>query len=254
MKSDPHSNGKNDLPSNGNNDPWLTLRLSHLPPPLQQRSQQKPIPQYPQPEAPSTQCQEDRHEEDAPQTSQKRKRKRKLHQPLRKNKKKKEKKVDPIEPPFPWATSTRATIHTMDHLLAHNITSITGTVKCKDCNEQYDIAFDLQEKFDEVERYVKANKARMHERASDFWMNPVLPTCERCGKKDALRPLINKKRNINWLFLLLAQIIGHCNLKYLKFFCKYTNNHKTAAKDRLIYLTYFGLCKQLKPHLSLFDC
>ncbi|MED6126499.1 hypothetical protein PIB30_079141, partial [Stylosanthes scabra] len=208
MESDPHSNGKNDPPSNCNNNHWLTLHLSHSPPsPTQQRPRQSQIPYYPQPDAPSPQGQEDRHEEDALQTSQRRKRKPKLQQSIR-NKKKKEKKVDPIEPPFPWATSTRATVHTMDHLLLHNITSISGTVKCKYCNEQYDIAFDLQKKFDEVERYVKVNKAKMHERATDFWMDPVLPTCELCGKKDALKPLINKKRNINWLFLLLAQIIG----------------------------------------------
>ena len=180
------------------------------------------------------------HDQEAAQTRQGRKRK----LPARAVKKG---KAETIDPPFPWATTTRATVHNLEHLLAHNMKSINGTVKCKGCQEQYDIEFDLEEKFNEVARFVTRNKCNMHDRAPDAWTNPVLPTCTRCGQENSLRPVTTKKRNTNWLFLLLGQMIGCCKLSHLKYFCKHTMNHSTAAKDRLVYLTYLGLCKQLQP-------
>ncbi|KAK7245236.1 hypothetical protein RIF29_40071 [Crotalaria pallida] len=161
----------------------------------------------------------------------------------------KEGKSETITPPYRWATSTRATVHSLDYLLSHNITSITGTVQCNGgCKEQYEIEFDLKEKFEEVAGFIEENWYNMHDRAPKAWINPVLPTCNRCGQENSLKPVMStKKKAINWLFLLLGQMIGCCKLQYLKYFCKHTKNHRTGAKDRLVYLTYLGLYKQLKP-------
>jgi hypothetical protein len=85
----------------------------------------------------------------------------------------------------------------------------------------------------------------MNDRAT-IWMNPRLSRCENCNQENCVKPIIaDKKRSINWLFLLLGQMLGCCTLAQLKYFCKHTKNHRTGAKDRLLYLTYLGLCKQL---------
>jgi hypothetical protein len=158
-------------------------------------------------------------------------------------------KSDTVPPPFPWTTSKRATVHTLDHLLSElKLKTISGTLQCKFCNFQQDnIQFDLVEKFKKVTEFIEENKHEMHDRAPDAWINPGLPRCVSCGKEKAMEPLITKKRNINWLFLLLGEMIGCCKLKHLKYFCKHSDIHRTGAKDRLIYLTYLGLCKQLQP-------
>ncbi|XP_057440626.1 formin-like protein 7 [Lotus japonicus] len=152
-----------------------------------------------------------------------------------------------VPPPFPWATSKRAIVHSLEHLRSQGVTEITGTVTCKRCDEQRDITFNLEEKFSEVARFIEENRFDLHDRAPAQWSNPVLPTCERCGTENSLKPVITKKRSINWLFLLLGQMVGCCKLEQLKYFCKHAMNHRTGAKDRLLYSTYIGLCKQLHP-------
>ncbi|THG02676.1 hypothetical protein TEA_012074 [Camellia sinensis var. sinensis] len=73
--------------------------------------------------------------------------------------------------------------------------------------------------------------------------------CKFCEQENNAKPVISeKKKSINWLFLLLGQMIGCCTLEQLKYFCKHTKNHRTGAKDRVLYLTYLGLCKQLDPN------
>lgn len=154
-----------------------------------------------------------------------------------------------IQPPFPWATLKPATVHTINHLLYHlNINTISGTLECKSCKfQQTDFRFDLHEKFEKVSNFIKENKSEMFERAPDAWMKPVLPNCESCRKKNTMHPLIGKEEEINWLFLFLGEMIGCCNLEHLKYFCKHANIHRTGAKNRLVYQTYLGLCKQLQP-------
>jgi hypothetical protein len=89
----------------------------------------------------------------------------------------------------------------------------------------------------------------MHDRAPSDWMNPVLPRCQFCDQENSVKPVIaNKKQKINWLFLLLGQMLGCCTLDQLKYFCKHTKNHRTGAKDRVLYLAYLGMCKQLDPN------
>ncbi|KAK2665283.1 hypothetical protein Ddye_003857 [Dipteronia dyeriana] len=149
---------------------------------------------------------------------------------------------------FPWATTSRATVHPLNYLLARHITSIRGEVQCKKCDRQYEMEFDLKDKFLEVGRFIAENKSRMHDRAPSVWMNPALPSCRFCEQENSAKPVIpEKKKQINWLFLLLGQLLGCCTLEQLKYFCKHTKNHRTGAKDRVLYLTYLGLCKQLDP-------
>ncbi|KAE8660994.1 hypothetical protein F3Y22_tig00116944pilonHSYRG00262 [Hibiscus syriacus] len=134
------------------------------------------------------------------------------------------------------------------NILSNGIRTITGDVQCKRSERQYQMEYDLREKFKEISGYIAQNKHSMHGRAPSVWRNPVLPKCRFCGQENSAKPVISaKKRAINWLFLLLCQMIGCCTLEQLKYFCKHTKKHRTAAKDRFIYLAYLCLCKQLHP-------
>ncbi|KAH7840722.1 hypothetical protein Vadar_020683 [Vaccinium darrowii] len=152
-------------------------------------------------------------------------------------------------PPFPWATDQRATVHSFEHLIQNRIFSVSGSVQCKRCQQNYEMEFDLREKFLQVANYIFENKGSMHDRAPSVWMNPVLPSCRFCQQENSVKPVMaEKKKNINWLFLLLGQMLGCCTLGQLKYFCKHTKNHRTGAKDRVLYLTYLALCKQVDPN------
>ncbi|KAG5238944.1 hydroxyproline-rich glycoprotein [Salix suchowensis] len=150
---------------------------------------------------------------------------------------------------YPWAMDRRAMVHSLDYLLSRRIETINGLVQCKRCEKQYEIGFDLRAKFEEIGAFIAENKSFMHDRAPSDWMNPVLPRCQFCKQENSAKPVIaNKKQKINWLFLLLGQMLGCCTLDQLKYFCKHTKNHRTGAKDRVLYLAYLGLCKQLDPN------
>ncbi|CAI9781920.1 unnamed protein product [Fraxinus pennsylvanica] len=154
-----------------------------------------------------------------------------------------------VPAPFPWATTQRATVYSLGDLLSRQIFTISGDVQCKKCEKKYQMEFDLKQKFLEVWTFIAENKGSMHDRAPAVWINPNLPGCSSCKQENCVKPLIsNKKKSINWLFLLLGQMLGCCTLEQLKYFCKHTRNHRTGAKDRVLYLTYLGLCKQLDPN------
>ncbi|XWS68180.1 hypothetical protein CRYUN_Cryun04dG0069200 [Craigia yunnanensis] len=158
-------------------------------------------------------------------------------------------KSETVPPPFPLATTHRATVHNVNYLLSKQIFTITGNVQCKRCDRPYEIVYDLKDKFVEVGTFIAENKNAMHDRAPPVWMNPVLPKCKFCDQENSVKPVISdKKKSINWLFLLLGQMLGCCTLEQLKYFCKHTKNHRTGAKDRVLYLTYLGLSKQLDPN------
>ncbi|GMJ06800.1 hypothetical protein like AT1G49330 [Hibiscus trionum] len=157
-------------------------------------------------------------------------------------------KSETVDAPYPWATKYRATVHSLQYLLSKGICTITGVVQCKRCERQYEIGYDLSEKFKEIASYIARNKSSMHDRAPSVWRNPVLPKCKFCDQENSAKPVIaQRKKHINWLFLLLGQMLGCCTLFQLKYFCKHTKNHCTGAKDRVLYLTYLSLCKQLDP-------
>lgn len=154
-----------------------------------------------------------------------------------------------IQPPYPWATTKRATVHSIDYLDSKHMKIISGQVQCKRCEREYVMELDLHENFLEIGSFLAKNKSVMHDRAPASLMNPVLPTCKFCNQENSVKPLISeKKKTINWLFLLLGQMLGCCTLEQLKYFCKHTKNHRTGAKDRVLYLTYLAICKQLDPN------
>ncbi|KAF7840929.1 wiskott-Aldrich syndrome protein family member 2-like [Senna tora] len=41
------------------------------------------------------------------------------------------------------------------------------------------------------------------------------------------------------------EMLGLCTLDQLKYFCGCTKNHRTGAKNRVLYLTYHEISKQL---------
>ncbi|XP_068650817.1 uncharacterized protein [Aristolochia californica] len=148
--------------------------------------------------------------------------------------------------PFPWATNRRAHVQSLNQLLMSGIHAVSGEVQCKRCEARYEMEYTLCKKFEEIQEYIARNKATMHDRAPAHWMNPALPSCRMCQQPGCVKPVIaQKKRAINWLFLLLGGMLGCCTLEQLKYFCKHTTNHRTGAKDRVLYLTYLGVCKQL---------
>lgn len=157
-------------------------------------------------------------------------------------------KTDKIRPPFPWATDRPATVHSLEYLRSQNIKKITGEVQCKKCNARLTYEFDLNEKFREVAEYIIRNKDSMHERAPNRWLHSDLPACNQCGQANSMKPVIPVcNEEINWLFLLLGEMLGECTLEQLKYFCMHTKNHRTGAKDRLLFLTFLALSKQLDP-------
>ncbi|KAG4152366.1 hypothetical protein ERO13_D04G118050v2 [Gossypium hirsutum] len=155
-------------------------------------------------------------------------------------------KSETITAPYPWATTRRARVHDLNYLQSNNIRTINGQVECKVCQTVYTIEYDIEEKLKGIKDFVLGNRWRMNDRAPKCWMYPRLDNCKNCGS--SLKPVIGKKRDINWLFLVLGQMLGCCKLSDLKYFCKHTKNHRTGAKNRLLYIAYIELCKQLCPH------
>lgn len=153
-----------------------------------------------------------------------------------------------IDPPFPWATDRLAVVHSLDYLITSGVTSIAGEVQCRRCERRETVSYDLRAKFREVEGFVRARLDTMHERAPKEWMDPVFAECAACSQPNCMRPVLpEKEEEYNWLFLFLGQSLGICTLKDLKWFCKHTQNHRTGAKDRVLYLSYMAIGKQLDP-------
>ncbi|EPS69038.1 hypothetical protein M569_05737, partial [Genlisea aurea] len=157
-------------------------------------------------------------------------------------------KPETIEAPFVWATNLRAKLHSMAQLLSDGIRSISGEMQCQRCNGNFVHSYDLEEKFWEVNGYIIENGGKMLQRAPERWLRPIYPSCSLCMESECARPVISeKKRNINWLFLFLGQMIGSCTLDQLRYYCKHTENHRTGAKDRLVFLVYMSISMQLLP-------
>ncbi|KAI3682502.1 hypothetical protein L1987_82530 [Smallanthus sonchifolius] len=154
-----------------------------------------------------------------------------------------------IKPPFPWATDRRAKVHSLNYLTTNqHIETISGDVECKRCQKQYQIEYNLEQKYNEISEYVESHMYEFRDRAPPEWMNPTLPKCKFCDQENCVKPVVSKKKvSINWLFLFLGQMVGCCTLSQLKYFCKHTGNHRTGAKDRVLFLTYLELFKQVNP-------
>ncbi|KAE8798757.1 hypothetical protein D1007_25940 [Hordeum vulgare] len=154
----------------------------------------------------------------------------------------------PACPPFPWATNSAAIHHPISYLFERGITAVEGEVKCRRCDVQKTVSYDIAAKFREVRDFVTRNVHDMDDRAPAAWMSPAVPDCDVCGQRNSLRPVISaEKEGINWVFLLLGQTLGLCTLEQLKYFCARTGKHRTGAKDRVLYSTYMELCSQLCP-------
>lgn len=146
---------------------------------------------------------------------------------------------------YPWATDRRATIRSLDELLSNNILTVTGQVQCKNCKKTFEIEVDIRQKLVEVEYYIVNEREAMHNRAPAHWIKPTLPRCRFCDQENSAKPIIGENDEINWLYLFLSQTLGCCSLNQLKYFCHHARNHRTGAKDRLLYTTYLTLYKQL---------
>lgn len=157
-------------------------------------------------------------------------------------------KEEVIPPPYVWATDRRAVVHPLDRITQSGVISIQEEVICKRCDRTQKVDINLQASFLQLENYFMSNRDVMHDRAPKSWMVPRLLDCTLCHQTDCVKPVINpRKRDINWLFLMLTGTLGLCTLDQLKYFCKHTHKHRTGAKDRVLYLTYVGLLNQLNP-------
>lgn len=151
-----------------------------------------------------------------------------------------------IVPRYPWATKKPAVLQTVKDLCQKDITEISGQVYCRSCDTTQTLRYDLVKKFKELSAFIKENIEEMRNRAPTMWTTPKLILCETC--ESGMKPVISeKKEEINWLFLLLGQMLGCCTLEQLRFFCESTSQHRTGSKDHVLYSTYLGLFKQLEP-------
>ncbi|XP_051144122.1 uncharacterized protein LOC127260432 [Andrographis paniculata] len=153
----------------------------------------------------------------------------------------------PIAPPYPWATDRRAVVHSFIDLRARSIVKISGEVECKNCGVKYDMELDSYQTYFKIKRFFADNIFELAKRAPKRWTHPVAMECRGCRSKSLRAVVAEKKKNINWLFLLLTEMVGLCRLDQLKYFCKHNNVHRTGAKDRLLFLVYLGLGKQFDP-------
>ncbi|BAT87407.1 hypothetical protein VIGAN_05077000 [Vigna angularis var. angularis] len=112
------------------------------------------------------------------------------------------------------------------------------------------MVLDLEYNLRRVMKFIDEEFEKMYERAPEVWMRPELPKCEHCGQDNSVQPSFEntKKKNINWLFLLLGQTIGCCTLAQIKYFLKHNDYHRTGSKDHVLYDSYICLCNQLIPH------
>ncbi|KAF8409943.1 hypothetical protein HHK36_002462 [Tetracentron sinense] len=157
-------------------------------------------------------------------------------------------KSDHIIAPWPWATTQRAHVKSLNDLLSSDIRTISGVVFCDllFVHLQY-LDLDLQSEFDKVASVVAANKSTMFHTTPEAWLYPAR-SCSQCNRVKFVRPFISsKKRFINWLFLLLSQMLVFCSNEQLEYFCKHSNIPHNGERDELLCLTYLGLCKQLDP-------
>ena len=163
-------------------------------------------------------------------------------------------KPDLAVAPYEWATKKRATVHKLDYLVSRQILNVSGEVRCKRCSRSFEMQYNLLEKFREIGIFINQNHTLMLDRAPSQWMSPNFPNCRYCGAEKSVKPCISAgKRSINWLFLFLGEMIGCCKLTQLRYFCKQQNEHRTGAKDRVVYSTYFQLCGQLDPTGEFFS-
>ncbi|KAK6942914.1 hypothetical protein RJ641_028291 [Dillenia turbinata] len=86
-------------------------------------------------------------------------------------------KSETIVAPYPWATTSRASIQTLEYLLSNGMVRISGQVQCKRCERQFQMEYNLREKYMEIATYIWQNKSLMNHRAPEVWMNPVLADC-----------------------------------------------------------------------------
>ncbi|KAF4395724.1 hypothetical protein G4B88_013498 [Cannabis sativa] len=154
--------------------------------------------------------------------------------------------------PYPWAKKKPGFIHSMEYLVNNKIVMIGGMVNCDKCKKSFKMELELMSHYNRLKSYIAQEKGVMNDRAPEIWLNPIRPNCIYCHSDKTTPVVASKDEEINWLFLLLGQWLGICTLTHLKFFCMCTKNHRTGAKDRVLYLTYLDLCKQLTP-LPLFD-
>ncbi|RLN30838.1 hypothetical protein C2845_PM05G30480 [Panicum miliaceum] len=158
-----------------------------------------------------------------------------------------------VVPPYPWSTERVGVHHSLAELSRRGVEVVTGELRCKRCDDLRLVTLDARARFEDLRGYIARNVQGMDDRAPRRWKEPALPDCERCGQRGSMRPVIPAdKHRINWVFLLLSEMLGVCTLEQLKHFCEHTNQHRTGAKDRVLYSTYMELCNQLLPN-GLFD-
>nr|CAB3460810.1 unnamed protein product [Digitaria exilis] len=158
-----------------------------------------------------------------------------------------------VAPPYEWSTERVGVHHSLAELSNRGISTITGELKCKRCDNLVAMSLDLDSKFRDLCGYISRNVHDMDDRAPARWKEPALPDCAKCGQRGSMRPVIPAdKHRINWVFLLLTEMLGMCTLEQLKHFCAHTRQHRTGAKDRVLYSTYMELCNQLMPD-GVFD-
>ncbi|KAM6574386.1 hypothetical protein CsatA_022713 [Cannabis sativa] len=162
-------------------------------------------------------------------------------------------------PLYPWARAQPCKVYSFNYLMTNKIMVIKGRVECNICRREFVKELDLQDEFHNIGMgLIREMTRNMKENRSGHRDGAVVPRpyatlgCKVCGHKDSVRPIvlddndIDDFYDINWLFLMLSQLLGWCTCVQLMHFCstnKIPYSNKTY-KDRLLFLTYMDLWRQ----------
>lgn len=156
-----------------------------------------------------------------------------------------------IEPPYPWATDQRARVHSLTQL--KGIRVVSGKAKCSD-HGHFTVSYNVKEKFREITEFIRNGKEGWNGWAPQPWTIPKPPVCNRKHCRGYCTVIISeKKRAIDWLFLVLGQHVGLCSPAQLRYFCKHNHLPYNGSRLEGLYKVYLTLCKQLHPQETLFD-
>ena len=83
---------------------------------------------------------------------------------------------------------------------SNQIILIQVKVHCKRCSREYEMEYNLKQKFTEVSKFIAKEMRAMNREAPEIWMKPVFPICRFCCVRNGVEPVIGRKLSMNRLF------------------------------------------------------
>ncbi|KAK1404409.1 hypothetical protein POM88_004014 [Heracleum sosnowskyi] len=150
-------------------------------------------------------------------------------------------KTPSIDPLFEWASNVKCKVNKLATLTTDKIGL---QVKCMECRKSYKVWLDLHTGLRNVVDFVQASRSYEVPIPS---LTEMPRQCRECHKISILEPVhAKKKRNLNWLGLLLAHELGSLSYDQLVYYCRHRGLpwHK-CIKPQLVRLCFRDLVHQL---------